>query len=42
MQREKAFEEVQGLSMVDRSILDTAAYCIIEDDCLKEAPVVPE
>ena len=35
MKREKAFEEVQGMSMVDPSILDTAAYCVI-DDCLKE------
>ena len=42
MEREKAFEEVQGLSMVDCSFLDTAAYGIIEDDCLKEATVVPE
>ena len=35
MEREKAFEEVQGMSMVDPSILDTAAYCVT-DDCLKE------
>ena len=42
MEREIAFEKVQGMSMVDPSILDTAAYHIIEDDWLKETPVGPE
>ena len=36
METEKAFEEVQGMSNVDPSILDTTAYRIIEDDWLKE------
>ena len=39
MEREKAFEEVQWMSMVDPSIPDTAAYHIIEDDWLKETTV---
>ena len=39
METEKAFEEVQGMSMVDPSILDTTAYRIIEDDWLKETIV---
>ena len=42
MEREKAFEEVQGMSVVDPNILDTAAYFIIEDDWLKETTVGPE
>ena len=32
MEKEKAYEEVQRMSMVDPSILDTAAYRVIEDD----------
>ena len=32
MEREKAFEEVQGINMVDPSILDTTVYHILEDD----------
>ena len=32
VERGKAFEEVQRMSMADPSILDTAAYHIIEDD----------
>ena len=39
METEKAFEEVQWMSMVDPSIPDTAAYHIIEDDWLKETTV---
>ena len=42
MEREKEFEEVQGISMIDPSILDTATYCIIEDDWLKETTVAPK
>ena len=42
MERENAFEDVQAMSMVDSSILDTAAYRIIEDDRLKETTVGPE
>ena len=42
MERQKAFEGVQEMSMFDPSILDTAAICIIEDDLLKETTVGPE
>ena len=35
-EREKAFEKVQGMSIIDPSIFDTTAYCIIEDDSLKK------
>ena len=42
MERQKAFEGVQEMSMFDPSILDTAALCIIEDDLLKETTVGPE
>ena len=31
MEKEKAFEEVHRMSMVDPSILDTVAYRVIED-----------
>ena len=37
----KSIEEVQGISMVDPSILDTPAYRTKEDDCLKETTVGP-
>ena len=42
MERQKAFEGVQEMSMLDPSILDTAAFCVIEDDLLKETTVGPE
>ena len=42
MEREKLFEEVQGMIMVDSSILDTAAYRITEDDWLKEISIDPD
>ena len=38
LEREKTFVEVQGMSMVDPSIFDTA-YHIIEGDWLKETTV---
>ena len=42
-EREKAFVKVQKKkSMINLSILDTAAYCINEDNWLKEATVGPE
>ena len=42
MERRKAFKKVQGMSMVDPSIFDTAAYCIIEGNWLKETSVSPD
>ena len=42
MEREKVFEEVQGMSVADPSILDTEAYRIIEDERLKETTDGPE
>ena len=38
LEREKTFVKVQGMSMVDPSIFDTA-YHIIEGDWLKETTV---
>ena len=42
MEREKVFEEIQGISMVDPSILDTEAYHIIEDERPKKTTDGPE
>ena len=42
MDRETAFDEVEGRSMVDPSILDTHAYKIIEKDFLDEISEGPE
>ena len=41
-EREKAFAEVQGKSMVNPSILDTKAYRIIKDDWLSKINIGPE
>ena len=40
--RESAFDEVKGKSMVDPSILNTNAYKIIEKDFLEEIDEGPE
>ena len=41
-EREKAFSDVQGMSMVDPSILDTKAFQIIEEEWLRKINEGPE